>query len=105
MGKKYWGKMELPAPSSEENPDKEAQKEEVHKKREGHINAPMRFENLKYNCFGRAARIIGHLFLLLLPLILPCCIYCFLLVSAQADACRFPSANSTTYRRFTCLYC
>ena len=33
MGKKYWGKMELPAPSSEENPDKEAQKEEVHKKR------------------------------------------------------------------------
>ena len=31
MGKKYWGKMELSAPS-EENPDKKAQKKEAYKR-------------------------------------------------------------------------
>ena len=31
MGKKYWGKMELSAPS-EENPDKKAQKKEAKKR-------------------------------------------------------------------------
>ena len=102
MGKKYWEKMGL-SPPTKQNINVEGERSE--KKERKHINVPMKSGNLRQRCFGRGAHTIGHLFLLLLPLILLCYIYCFLLVSVQRDVGCILSANSATCRSFTCLHC
>ena len=96
MGKKYWEKMGL-SPPTKQNINVEGERSDKRESKE-------RKEAYK-RAHERGAHTIGHLFLLLLPLILLCYIYCFLLVSVQRDVGCILSANSATCRSFTCLHC